>query len=470
MASIANLSRGRQDAFKYSSLLPEGSIRLLRILACPDRAAPIRCQLFDYALIASDRPSHLYEALSYAWGSPETTHSLFIDDRVLPITANLHAALMHLRDPHLDRVLWADAVCVNQKDLAERSRQVQFMPVVYSCASRVIVWLGEDKDDSKRAMETIRRNAVHKRQCAGSSTEAVIFALLGMSSDNPAAKGLLPNYETPWSSVLERVVTAVFGDDIYGEEHSFVISLVPTDDTSQLAGKEGNTRLIHHQCLAPIRNGDICCLMEGASQPSIIRIAGDHFRVIVSAIHHLSGPDQLLVSEASKISPVESLLAWDLNGGKKQMADDSVDMDALRGYRRMAQVRTREFTEFSDKKARLANVEQIRGLIERFSELDYNSSELDELRAKYKTAKVELDNAKDKLVSAHDELDKAHVKLEGVYELLEDTNTYWASMNEKRDSTIKRQIPWHQRGCNCVYCIGLLLIIAIHERVNKMYL
>lgn len=40
------------------------------------------------------------------------------------------------------RILWADAVCINQKDMEERGSQVGLMARIFSEASRVLVWLG----------------------------------------------------------------------------------------------------------------------------------------------------------------------------------------------------------------------------------------------------------------------------------------------------------------------------------------
>lgn len=41
---------------------------------------------------------------------------------------------------------WIDAICINQSDLDERSRQVRIMPDIYSRAMGVIVWLGHDRE------------------------------------------------------------------------------------------------------------------------------------------------------------------------------------------------------------------------------------------------------------------------------------------------------------------------------------
>lgn len=102
---------------------------------------------------------HLYDSLSYAWGSPEKTHSISIGDSYLPITTNLHAALLRLRDRFLERIIWVDAICINQQDIFERRNQVQRMAMIYALANRVIVWLGEAEDNSDQALEEIYKSA-----------------------------------------------------------------------------------------------------------------------------------------------------------------------------------------------------------------------------------------------------------------------------------------------------------------------
>ena len=88
-----------------------------------------------------------FEALSYTWGSPENPTNIFATDSsgisgTLSVTKNLGEALPYLRYEDKDRVLWIDAISVNQRDQTERSRQVQHMAEIYSKAVRVVAWLG----------------------------------------------------------------------------------------------------------------------------------------------------------------------------------------------------------------------------------------------------------------------------------------------------------------------------------------
>src|SRR5690349_15461535 len=64
------------------------------------------------------------------------------DWKTILVTRNLVEALRMFRRQQIPRALWADAICINQKDLEERSSQVQLMTRIYSEASAVLIWLG----------------------------------------------------------------------------------------------------------------------------------------------------------------------------------------------------------------------------------------------------------------------------------------------------------------------------------------
>ena len=89
----------------------------------------------------SSTPS--YEAISYAWGNPQDTVPIKVDGKVLQATKNLHLALRRLRSKDDARTLWADALCINQHDVDERTQQVGIMQDIYSKAKSVQVYLGE---------------------------------------------------------------------------------------------------------------------------------------------------------------------------------------------------------------------------------------------------------------------------------------------------------------------------------------
>lgn len=85
-----------------------------------------------------------WDALSYVWGSSTNKASLELENGRLLITENLEVALRHLRWLDRERMLWIDAVCINQESSDERSAQIQRMGDIYETATFVIIWLGPD--------------------------------------------------------------------------------------------------------------------------------------------------------------------------------------------------------------------------------------------------------------------------------------------------------------------------------------
>jgi hypothetical protein len=102
-----------------------------------------------------------YEALSYAWGPQDdkTPIRVWVGTRCFdyPVANNLAAALKSLRYRDKDRLLWIDALCINQQDPEERSSQLGKMHLYYRYATNVCIWLGKESDNSDVAMDFIYR-------------------------------------------------------------------------------------------------------------------------------------------------------------------------------------------------------------------------------------------------------------------------------------------------------------------------
>ncbi|KAH7363698.1 heterokaryon incompatibility protein-domain-containing protein [Pyrenochaeta sp. MPI-SDFR-AT-0127] len=141
----------------YEPLQTSKHIRLLR-LAPGELCSPLYCTLEQVNL--DDRP--WFQALSYAWGDANDVFKMKCDDKEISITRNLYEALDKFRDLEAERLLWVDAICINQKDVLERGAQVQLMARIYSEADRVLLWLGrqyQDLVDAALAYLGIFRNA-----------------------------------------------------------------------------------------------------------------------------------------------------------------------------------------------------------------------------------------------------------------------------------------------------------------------
>jgi hypothetical protein len=101
---------------------------------------PIHGELIDASL--DDKPK--YEALSYSWGNPDIVSLIHLGEysNFLNGTTNLFSALVRLRRRDVPRMLWVDAICINQRDDVEKTRQLTLMTRIYKEAVRVVVWLG----------------------------------------------------------------------------------------------------------------------------------------------------------------------------------------------------------------------------------------------------------------------------------------------------------------------------------------
>lgn len=123
-------------AFYHRRLLSD-EIRLLTLLPGKPKDE-IQCSLQIVPL--DDLPA--FDALSYAWGDPNVTEAIIVENEPRQATANLVMALRALRKRKKRRLLWVDALCINQGDLDEKNIQVPLMANIYSVATHVIAWLG----------------------------------------------------------------------------------------------------------------------------------------------------------------------------------------------------------------------------------------------------------------------------------------------------------------------------------------
>ena len=167
------------SSYKYVQLpLPGDYIRLLCLLPNKsEKDEPLHCKLHNYSLQKSSPRTHRYEALSYVWGDSHERLPIYVDGDQLLITRNLYAALLRLRDHSFERMVWIDAICIDQENPEERGRQVQLMAKIYSNALCVIVWLGEDVEGTNGALEDIRR-AANKELIKSSRKEISLQAIL----------------------------------------------------------------------------------------------------------------------------------------------------------------------------------------------------------------------------------------------------------------------------------------------------
>jgi len=87
----------------------------------------IYCKLNSISL--NDNPS--YTALSYCWGDAKQRGDIYVNGQKVSVTKSLELALRYMRDGKEETIVWADAICINQNDMTEKSVQVGMMGQIY---------------------------------------------------------------------------------------------------------------------------------------------------------------------------------------------------------------------------------------------------------------------------------------------------------------------------------------------------
>jgi hypothetical protein len=130
----------------YQETLKTNEFRLACLSAVVDKESPVHVTLEVYT--DEDHPE--YECTSYTWGGEDEDSTLCYPIYVGPYwdvllqTKNCHSLLRFMRPWRGIRMVWIDAICINQNSLIERTTQVAKMKFLYAECNRVVVYLGED--------------------------------------------------------------------------------------------------------------------------------------------------------------------------------------------------------------------------------------------------------------------------------------------------------------------------------------
>lgn len=151
---------------------PDSQIRLLRI-GRDERAPPqIWASLSIHNLASQPR----YAAISYTWGSDETTRTVDIDGCELPITDNCMLVLQQIELQRDFEYFWIDSICIDQLNIPEKEVQVSIMADIYSGAACTLVGLGSH-DVSSRLMFLATAARVAWQQASDPGPEEQWFSL-----------------------------------------------------------------------------------------------------------------------------------------------------------------------------------------------------------------------------------------------------------------------------------------------------
>ncbi|KAI1810661.1 heterokaryon incompatibility protein-domain-containing protein [Poronia punctata] len=152
--------------YEYSGLSWEQRVfRVLKLLPPTRSLWPPFREVVNVEIIeiSADDATGRYDSLSYCWGvgaaNREVIVWLLADNdharryRVMRISASLEVALLslsHAPDLGASLPIFADQICINQDDNAEKIQQVRLMGEIYSRCARTVVWLGSETPETRR--------------------------------------------------------------------------------------------------------------------------------------------------------------------------------------------------------------------------------------------------------------------------------------------------------------------------------
>jgi len=186
--------------------------RLVEIQPADDDSMAVKCLIQHLPRLSSGSVDYI--ALSYTWGDLALLKQVAIDTSYyLEVSANCYAALRRFRSKEKTVLVWIDAMCINQEDVEERTKQVRKMGQIYTSASQVLVYLGDEADDSGRIFEHIQ-GVCSRRPVNGYPTARLRNLDLGRHCDEGLIKIAWAIMRRPWFSrvwVLQEVFLGVKG-------------------------------------------------------------------------------------------------------------------------------------------------------------------------------------------------------------------------------------------------------------------
>ena len=155
----------------YDDLLLNRQRREIRVLILSEGHDDdlVECSM---EILSLDNGAAYFDALSYVWGDENDTTTIFVNQLRVAVPKSLAKCLQSLRNYTASHIqvlgqppltIWADAVCINQQDLLERSQQVQMMGDIYSSARNVVIWLGEGTEYTDYALELMNSTSFRER-------------------------------------------------------------------------------------------------------------------------------------------------------------------------------------------------------------------------------------------------------------------------------------------------------------------
>lgn len=174
-------------------------------------------------------PFQRYTALSYVWGDQSRSHKIFLNGKAFYVGDNLHTALMRLRrrvdiavlsrpDKLTDsdnkrvealyrhllpagRLLWIDAMSIDQANLLERKAQVKLMSRIYRQADYVHADLGYAGEGGRHLFRLLKIVIDAGKACDSYQSSRFAFNNTRISGDSQPERGFISAIESHWQNI-----------------------------------------------------------------------------------------------------------------------------------------------------------------------------------------------------------------------------------------------------------------------------
>jgi len=228
-----------------------------------------------------------------------------------------------------------------------------------------------------------------------------VYALLGMSNDNPYKAGLGPDYKAAWRDVFQKLIRFCLSDRMSVstwdrveaaviEVRGCVLGEVSSvgEDTAlhdrqyveitwksvpryfDMEGKQ-SSHITFQASAKAVKKGDVVCLLQGASRPIIIRLCGGFSTIIMTAPPLTD--DLQKWSALVTIFPTDLLLLWDWDKSQRE-SQGGEDYEKLISSREVPKcsVAGCQCLHDMDRAARLWNFGLLLNRMERYKEAAQN--------------------------------------------------------------------------------------------------
>jgi hypothetical protein len=171
----------------------------------------------NHAISLSEIEPVWYTALSYTWGAPIfDTKFHFANGTSINITSSLASALKHLCSPTDSILLWIDQICIDQRNVLEKQKQIPLMGLIYSHATNTVIWLGDEGGDDPQLAFDILQEVHIKLACFDGEIKSDDFEQLGFPAlTAPDWAEVKKIFSRSWFGRLWVIQEAVLSRNLY---------------------------------------------------------------------------------------------------------------------------------------------------------------------------------------------------------------------------------------------------------------